>query len=129
MRQTELLELICVTELVIVPAAQSIVKGSSQVPVLADAVCQAEMRPVLPEVVGCLGPRGSVGHLVALGCPSPRPVGLEILPQVVVASQSRLIHILIGLYAVVGIERVVSIAGRHAVPGLTRMLVVADVLV
>ena len=97
---------------------------------------------VLPEVVCRLIPIGAVIHLIAggdivaigiLGKIAVCIIG-QILIERVILTESNLVHILIGLdtcvYAISAIHQThIVVASRHAIPSLTCLLEVTDVLI
>ena len=127
--ESKLLQLVLIAELIIVAVPVGIVHGGCCGPVLRGLVHHIQQVVVLPEVVGCLVPQATVCHLVTLHGPTSVPVGNEVLIQRIELAQASLVHIAIGLDAGVGVQAIVTIACRNAAPGLTRLLIVAYVLV
>ena len=115
--------------LCIVAVPVGIVHGGCCGPVLRGLVHHIQQVVVLPEVVGCLVPQAAVCHLVTLHGPTSVPVGNEVLIERVELAQTSLVHIAIGLDAGVGVQAIVTVTCRNAAPGLTRLLIVAYVLV
>ena len=141
-RESKLRELVVRTELTIVAAPVGIVQRGGCGPTVADVPRGGEDVMVLPEVVGGLVPVRTVGHLVArrdiVSVGVLGEVALVVVGQVFVEgvklTQPGVVHIFIGLdtrLSAVGAvhQREVVVTGRHAVPGLARLLEVADVLI
>ena len=140
--QTKLRQFVVGTELLVVAIAIGIVQRGGSCPVVADVPGGREDIMVLPEVIRRLVPITAVAHLIALGrvC-----VGItngllfqrrddQFLVERVILAQTLVPHIGIGLDArllAIGTIHDTQVVGtsRHTIPGLARLLEVADVLV
>ena len=127
--KSELLQFVLVAELVVVSISVGIVYGGVGAPVVVDLPGKREDVVVLPEVVGRLVPQRTVAHLIAADVPTSVPIGFEVFVQAVEASHPGIPQVIVGLDAVVGIHAVIVVAGGYTVPCLSRLLVVAEVLV
>ena len=148
--QSELLaSLLVIAELLVVAIAMSIMERGRSREMLIQVHRQRENIMVLPEVICGLGPVAAIGHFPALGHivaigilfkQTTRTIGQRLI-ECVIPSQTGIIEVLIGLDACGQIvaprtivqttvhDTVVVIASGDTIPGLTRLLKVADVLV
>ena len=141
-RQSEFLDFILGTELLVVAVAVGVVQRGGGVPVGVDVPCSGQDVVALPEVVGGLVPIRAVVHLiafgqvVAVGVARKIAIGIigELLVERVVAAQTYLVHVFIGLDAGVGTvdavhDRQVVVTGGNTIPGLSSLLEVTDILI
>ena len=97
--QSELRKLVLRAELLVVAVAVGIVQRGRRGPVVTDVPRGRQDVVVLPEVVGRTVPVAAVGHLVALCGVGAVVVDDHLLVERVVAAQSLVVHVLIGMYA------------------------------
>ena len=139
--QAQLLDLVLWAEFIVVAVAVGVVQRGGGAPAFAQVPCTGQDVVVLPEVVGGFGPVGAVVHRVSLclvvsaGVLHEVAVGIgsQLFVERVVAPESHIVEVVVGLDArlsAVGAvhQAQVVVAGRHAVPCLSRLLEVADVL-
>ena len=123
-------QLVVVAELVVPAVSCRVVGCRRERKRIGNVPAEAQQMVVLPEVVGRARPEGAVIHPV----PFQRvmtAVDEQALVQGVIGSQPCLPEIGIGpdarFFAIGAVhQREVVVAGRHAVPGLSRVLEVAD---
>ena len=130
--QSELLaESRSTAELVVVAITVGVVYGSVVSPMLRRLPYEVEDVMVLIEVVGSLIPLASVAEVERLGRETTavgRRVN-KVFHELVVSSQTIIVHILIAIDAIRRERVAVVVARSNTVPCLTGLLEVADVLV
>ena len=140
--QTEFLHFVVVAKLLVVAVAVGVMERGRRLPVIVDVPYCRQDIVVLPEIVGGLVPAVAVVHLVALSQIIAAGIACEIafviigkvLIEAVVAAQSHVIHVFVGLdagrYAIYSVHQTeVVVACGDSVPCLSGLLEVADILV
>ena len=84
---------------------------------------------ILPEIVRCARVQTSILHLETLRCPTACPIRDETLIEFVVLAQTFIIKVLVCTHAIIRVHTVFTVTRANRVPGLTCLLIVADVLV
>ena len=140
--QSEFLQFVVQSELLVVAVAVGVVERGRGAPVVVDIPGCRQDVVILPEVVGGLVPQRAVGHGVALGDVVAVGVFHEVAVGIVgqgfvegvVFAESDFVKVFIvldaGLYPVGAIHQThVVVARRNAVPGLSGLLEVSDILI
>ena len=129
--EAELGELVAGAELLVVAVPMGVVDGSAGAPMGVDLIGEGEEVVVLPEVIRGARPEGAVGHLVARGASRGVVAVVEVLVEGVEASQTCLVEVVIveEACAHASVVPVEELAAIDTIPRLSRLLVVADVLV
>ena len=130
-------QLVMVAEFLVIAISAGVVRRDGKFPAVVYVPGEVQDMVGLPEIVGGARPQGAFGHAIALYEIAPVIIvqdgivlrAREHLIKGVEETQAGIAHILVGLYAVIGIQAVVVIAAGDAVPRLAGVLEIAEQLV